>query len=330
MTGAPRDVYASQDFIIVSKAAVRALGNWALAGCFQRIAWRCQREGSWRATMAEIAEEICVSERTAKRLTDKLRELEWITGERENTWESTLTWKVVWQHESANVAPPAEDVEAAGQEPEGQPDTGESANVAPPEAPNVSLPAEANVALGQEANLASSPFSQTAKTNNETAGDSLRSSPAPGGSQQALVAVTGDASSTRVTGNKKKSGKRSDSPYWPQAEAIAQPWWDWYQTKYGQITRVGSGSPYIALRDNVILPALEAEWTEDEIKQALMRPPNASGIPDAVPDKQRFQRSLAEVRAGAPSPGQRRASNVHHLKPGSEAQDDIVRAFNNG
>jgi hypothetical protein len=328
VTGAPRDVYASQDFIIVSKAAVRALGNWALAGCFQRIAWRCQREGSWRATMAEIAEEICVSERTAKRLTDKLRELEWITGERENTWESTLTWKVVWQHESANVAPTAEDDEPAGQEPEGQTDTDESANMASPGVPNVALPAEANVALGQEANLASSPFSQTAKTNNETAGDSLRSSPAPAGSQEALVAVTGGASSTRATGSKKKSGKKSESPYWPQAEAIAQPWWDWYQAQYGQITRVGSGSPYIALRDNVILPALEAEWTEDEIKQALLRAPSSSGIPDAVPDKQRFQRSLAEVRAGAPAPGQRRPNNVHQLAPGSADHETLVQAFN--
>jgi hypothetical protein len=82
---------------MVSMTAVRELdGSWVTAGCFQRIAWRTERDGYWTATMQEIADEIGVSVRTAHRITQRLRDLGWITGERENRWDPTLTWRVIW------------------------------------------------------------------------------------------------------------------------------------------------------------------------------------------------------------------------------------------
>jgi hypothetical protein len=129
---------------------------------------------------------------------------------------------------------------------------------------------------------------------------------APDSEQPTLISVTGGASSTRATDGQQ--------PEVPTAETIAKGWWDYYQANYGQITRVGTGSPFVALRDKIIQPALDGDWTPDEIKWALMRPATGDGIPDAVPDKQRFQRALAAVRKGAPAPGQQRAaSNVHHM-----------------
>jgi hypothetical protein len=125
MTGAPRDAYAGPDFVIVRMSAVRALnGSWEAAGCFQRIAWRCERDGHWRATMQEIADEIGVSSRTAKRITTMLREVGWVTSEREKSYESTLTWRIVWEDESAKLALSGD----------------QSANVASSESANVALP----------------------------------------------------------------------------------------------------------------------------------------------------------------------------------------------
>lgn len=143
-----------------------------------------------------------------------------------------------------------------------------------------------------------------------------------GGDQPTLIAVestTSEASSTRTTGTKKA---KEPSPHQEAARAIARRWYDWYVETYGQITRVGSGNPYLALEKGVVLPALESGWSVEEVQQALLRPATSDGIPDAVPDKQRFQRALAAVRTGAPAPGQR-ASNVHQMPvnhPDSQAR----------
>jgi hypothetical protein len=56
--------------------------------------------------MADIAAEIGVSERTAKRITSDLRQRGWITAARDRAYDATLTWAVVWADtpESANLA----------------------------------------------------------------------------------------------------------------------------------------------------------------------------------------------------------------------------------
>jgi hypothetical protein len=135
--GAPREAYADPEFVIVRMTAVKALGSWEAAGCFQRIAWRCERDGEWTATMQQIADEIGVSVRTAKRITTNLRERGWVTSERVNAYDATLTWKVVWagQPESANLAPSGVTVGHSGEGHGGpvegaEPARSESANVA--------------------------------------------------------------------------------------------------------------------------------------------------------------------------------------------------------
>lgn len=138
--GAPVEAYASRDFIIVNMRAVRELGSWEAAGCFQRIAWRAERDGYWTATMQEIADEIGVSTRTAKRITQTLRDKGWIDAERRDSQVATLTWTVCWADESANLSPALTSESAnVAPTPEGQTGTEESANVAPTVSANEAL-----------------------------------------------------------------------------------------------------------------------------------------------------------------------------------------------
>lgn len=287
MTGAPREAYAPRHFIIVSMAAVKALdGSWEAAGCFQRISWRAERDGYWRATMQEIADEIGVSVRTAKRITTKLREVGWVTADRDNTWESTLTWRPVFADESATVALPSDDEETAGQEPEGQSDPSGSANVAPSGVPPVAPSASAEVAPPQSANLASSPSSETAKTNNETGAEPLRDT-AVGGDQPTLIVVDGGtdgASETRAIGTKDRD---------TLAREITTGWIAYYEGKYSPVT--GSSRVFHSLRVS-IADALKAGYSPDEIKIALARTNGPDKVPAASPDKQRFQAALVAVR----------------------------------
>ena len=96
--GAPRSAYADRDdYIIVTRSAVRALGSWEAAGLFQRIAYRSERKGYWTATIAEIAEEVGLSHFKARRAADTLREHGWIESSREHPRDSTLQWSVVWE-----------------------------------------------------------------------------------------------------------------------------------------------------------------------------------------------------------------------------------------
>lgn len=171
MSGAPREAYAPRKFIIISLTAVKLLGSWEAAGCFQRIAYKAERDGYWRATMKEVAAEIEVSERTAHRITKKLREVGWLTAERENTWESTLTWTPIFDAEDANVAVPEDEDETAGQSTDGQDDSPGTANVAASGTPELAASEDANLAAAQDANLAPSLFSETAKTSEETSVD---------------------------------------------------------------------------------------------------------------------------------------------------------------
>lgn len=130
--------------------------------------------------------------------------------------------------------------------------------------------------------------------------------PAPEGGQQVLIVVEGatdGASETRAIGT---SAER--------ANALADGWWKYYQATYGPIVSKGSSRPFFALRDGVVLKAIEAGYTEKEIKHALMRTGNGKNgnIPDAIPDKQRFQRVLVEVRQQMPAHGGAGAT-VHQM-----------------
>lgn len=150
--GAPRRFYAPQTFFIISLELVKDLdGSWPAAACFQRIAWRSEREGYWEATMEEIAEEIGVSVRTAKTITKALREKGYVTSERGATWTSTLTWRPVFEGETA------------GREGECSDRTPESADVALSGGTDPALTESADVALAQGADVAL-PSLQTEET----------------------------------------------------------------------------------------------------------------------------------------------------------------------
>ena len=86
MTGAPRSAYRNSDFVIIEGETVRALGDYHAAAVFQRIAWRCDRSGEWRATVAQIAEEIWLTEKQVRKALDRVREVGWIDGSSGTPW----------------------------------------------------------------------------------------------------------------------------------------------------------------------------------------------------------------------------------------------------
>ena len=109
------------------------------------------------------------------------------------------------------------------------------------------------------------------------------------------------------------------------AAVIAEAWWEHYAATFGPIVRNGRTNPFIALRDHIVRSSLEAGWTENEIKRALLGPPGQT--PDPVPSKGLFQRRLSEVRNGTLDSGRngRTLSNLHDApdSPG-RAQRDAV------
>jgi hypothetical protein len=137
--------------------------------------------------------------------------------------------------------------------------------------------------------------------------DSLRSSSAGANFDQAqphLVEVPTDAdgaSTTRAIGDDLATESRR----------IANDWWRHYEERFGKVPVNGNSRPFVPLQ-RMIQAALEAEYSETQIKHALLRTGNGR-TPDAIPQKQRLWRELAEVRKGLPANGARQPSNVHHM-----------------
>ena len=94
--GAPRNLFASRDFIILHLDLVDLVGLDA-ALLFQRIAWRCEGRDGWPATHADLCAETRLTEHRVKQALGVLRERGWITGERADRFQPTLTWRVVWE-----------------------------------------------------------------------------------------------------------------------------------------------------------------------------------------------------------------------------------------
>lgn len=309
MPGAPREAYAPRHFIMLSMVAVKELGSWEAAGCFQRIAWRAERDGFWRATMAQIAEEIGVSERTAHRITKKLRDIGWVTADRENSWEATLTWRIIIEDETPpqndSMAVTAADDETAGQEPEGQPVSPDNDNLAASTPPDVAVSGMPPVSFsGPHPVAVSGPHAVAASS---------------------LETVETVETKSRAAADASERPSEADKPL---AVKIAEDWWAYYQEHHGQIMKSGRSNPFIALRDHIVGPALEAGWTEAEIKLALAGPPGST--PDAVPSKGLFQRRLAEVRQHR---GQAPGATVHHIgnrhvTENPEERQRMIDAFN--
>lgn len=103
--GAPRSAYADSNMIIIRGEAVEALGDWTAAGVFQRIAWRCERTGDWRATLQIIADETWLTVEQVRRALRLLRDKGWITASQPANMDRTFVYSVVWD-EAAPPGPP--------------------------------------------------------------------------------------------------------------------------------------------------------------------------------------------------------------------------------
>lgn len=97
------DLLVKGDFILLRTALVDALGgNFEAAIVLQRIAWRCERDGSWVASREVIQEETRLSEWKVKAAIKKLKALGWLTSERSSTWDATPRWRVITEQEDSS------------------------------------------------------------------------------------------------------------------------------------------------------------------------------------------------------------------------------------
>lgn len=97
------DLLVKGDFILLRTALVDALGgNYEAAIVLQRIAWRCERDGSWSASREVIQEETRLSEWKVKAAIKKLRAMGWLTSERSSTWDATPRWRVITEQEDSS------------------------------------------------------------------------------------------------------------------------------------------------------------------------------------------------------------------------------------
>lgn len=96
MTGAPASAYGDGEFLVLRFTAIRLLGSWEAAGVWHRIVWRSQDEGSWAATIGQIADEVMLTEYRAKVALRAVRDAGWIAAERAAWHEATLRWVPLW------------------------------------------------------------------------------------------------------------------------------------------------------------------------------------------------------------------------------------------
>lgn len=95
MTGLDPALFIQGDFILVRKALVDMLeGDHAAAIVMQRIMWRCERDGVWRATQQQIADECQMTLRTTQRKVAWLIEQGWLLSTREGRYDPTRTYRV--------------------------------------------------------------------------------------------------------------------------------------------------------------------------------------------------------------------------------------------
>lgn len=106
MTGAPRNLVIDGDFVLLRMALIDEVGLPA-AVVFQRIAWRCDiRPEGWTASLDELATECHLGKDQVKRATKILRDRGWVTADRLDRWDPTLSWRVVWDPASREAGNP--------------------------------------------------------------------------------------------------------------------------------------------------------------------------------------------------------------------------------
>lgn len=96
MSGAPAAAYSGGEFLVVRLGAVETLGSWEAAAIWHRICWRSQRDGSWVASIATVAEDVMLTEYRTKVALRAIRDAGWITAERAGAYDATLRWVPIW------------------------------------------------------------------------------------------------------------------------------------------------------------------------------------------------------------------------------------------
>jgi hypothetical protein len=180
--------------------------------------------------------------------------------------------------------------------------------------PGAGDPASGDPDSGDPASGPPSPINRTHTEDTHTETDSSTSDESAPGDQPVLDGMPDGASSTPTIGQ--------------QAAALATAWFDHYQSHYGPVTARGKARPYVVLRDQVVLPALEAGYDENEIKHALAGH-GTGGVPDPVPDVKQFQRALIKVRNNITEHrrGSGSSATVHRLPDSDPASVRLQQRF---
>jgi hypothetical protein len=96
MSGLNPRLLIAGDFIMLRMALVDALdGDIEAALVLQRIAWRCERDGFWKASHEDIQQETRLSERKVKSALKVLRDKGYLTAKRATAYDATLVWSVL-------------------------------------------------------------------------------------------------------------------------------------------------------------------------------------------------------------------------------------------
>lgn len=84
------------DFIMLRMALVDDLGgNFPAAILLQRIAWKCERRGEWKASREDLEAETRLGAGQVKRSLKLLQDRGYITSRRASAWDPTTVWSIV-------------------------------------------------------------------------------------------------------------------------------------------------------------------------------------------------------------------------------------------
>jgi hypothetical protein len=93
------------DFIMLRMALVDALdGDIEAALVLQRIAWRCERDGEWKASHEDIQQETRLSERKVKTALKVLRDRGFLASRRSSAYDATMVWSVRLDTDETSVS----------------------------------------------------------------------------------------------------------------------------------------------------------------------------------------------------------------------------------
>jgi hypothetical protein len=105
MSGLNPRLLIAGDFIMLRMALVDTLdGDIEAALVLQRIAWRCERDGFWKASHEDIQQETRLSERKVKGALKVLRDRGFLAGKRAGAYDATLVWSVLLDTDETSVS----------------------------------------------------------------------------------------------------------------------------------------------------------------------------------------------------------------------------------